>query len=88
MLGADAFGGEDGGEEAVEVGVEDLLFDGGWEVGAVDFGELAGEAAAGGIAAVEDAVGAEGGDGGFGEAGGGIAAGEVGIEIRLVLDGS
>ena len=64
------------------------MFDGGWEVGAVDFGELAGEAATGGIAAVEDAVGAEGGDGGFGEAGGGIAAGEVGIEIRLVLDGS
>ena len=87
-LGFDAFGGEDGGEEAVEIGVEDFLFDGFGEVGAMDFGELAREAAAWGVAAVEDAVGAEGGDGGFGDAGGGVAACEVGVEIGLVLDGA
>ena len=47
------------------------------DVGAVDFGELAGEAAAAGIAAVDDAVGAEFAHGHLGVAGGGVAAGEV-----------
>ena len=87
-LGFDAFGGEDGGEEAVEVGVEDFLFEGFGDVRAVDFGELSGEATAWGVAAVEDAVWAEGGDGGFGDAGGGVAAGEIGVEVGLVLDGA
>src|SRR6266576_7086439 len=58
-----------------------------WNVGAVDFGELRGEAAAGGVAAVEDSLRAELADGHFGDAGNGVAAAQVDADVRVWADG-
>src|SRR5207244_4358028 len=50
---------------------------------AVDFGELRGKTAAGGVAAVEDTLGAQLADGHFGDAGDGVAATQVDADVRV-----
>ncbi len=56
-------------------------------IGTVDFGELRGETATGGVAAVEDAVGAEFAHCHFDKTGGGIGAGDADADIFVGTDG-